>query len=76
MEERKLRIRCTAIPPQKPPYKEWVRMMGISEGAYQNGDGRMRAMEIMRGVGLKSEPTVLDELKVAVRALWNTESTN
>lgn len=73
MIKESIRVRSTAQPPSRPPYKEWVRMMGISEGAYQNGDGRSRAIEIMRGVGLKNEPTVLDELKVGIRAIWNLE---
>jgi hypothetical protein len=47
---------CT--PEERPPYQKWMRMMKISHAAwYHDPDGRERAENIMKNVGveIKSE---------------------
>jgi hypothetical protein len=49
-----LRIKETVQPSVRPPYREWVREMGITGLAHINApDGQPKARAIMKGVGVE-----------------------
>lgn len=62
-------IKETVQPPIRPTYNEWVRSLGISQAAYELSEGKARADELMRDVGLPEEHSVLDELRNGLKAL-------
>lgn len=67
-----VRIRESCIPLNRPTYKEWVKMMGINELAYQlNPAGRERARDINDSMGLDTTPTVWQS--ITGDDVWNPE---
>ncbi len=47
-----IKVISTYIPTDRPPYKEWVKEMGINELTYQtHPDGQPKANEINRHMG-------------------------
>ncbi len=52
LSDSKPRIMRTISPDKRPPYKEWVKQMRITELAWAHSpDGRERALRIMEPVG-------------------------
>lgn len=54
-KEEHLKLGETIWPDNKPEFKKWVKELGISQASYELGEGKARAEEIMKGVGLKPE---------------------
>lgn len=57
-----LQVGETFSPKERPSFNEWVKEMGISEASYQEGDGRVRAQELMRHCGIDRPLTFIEFL--------------
>lgn len=58
-------VKCkeSAIPLTKPSYEDWIRELHINEVTYQyHPDARTRAEEISGVLGIKPEPTIMDQI--------------
>lgn len=59
----KIKIKNSYCVPNKPSYKEWVKMIGIKEMAWlHHPDGKKKADNIMENVGIPAPKTFLEHL--------------
>ena len=70
-----VKIKDTAIPPKRPPFNQWVKEMRIGGVAYWTAeDGKQKADEIMKDVGLPpEEEIVFDDIKSFFSKIWNPQ---